>query len=824
LDFSAARLHDLRVASLPAGTVTFLFTDIEGSTRLVYELGDAYADLLSEYRTVLRNAFSRHNGIEVDNQGDGFFYVFGRATDALAGARDGQAALDGQIRVRMGIHTGEPLLVEGGYVGIDVHRAARIAAVGHGGQVLLSQATRDLVEDADLRDLGSHRLKDLTSPERIYQLGSDEYRPLRSLSGSNLPVVANPLVGRETELAALSALLLDEARLVTVTGPGGSGKTRLSMQVGAELLDEFPGGVFLARLAPLASADLVGPAILQAVGVRDLADLAERHALLIVDNFEHVLDAATDVAELLELGPAVKVLVTSRVPLRLQAEHEYMLDPLPEPDAIALLVERARAARRDFKPDDATAEICRHLDGLPLALELAAARLRTLDSATLLARLDKRLPVLTTGPRDAPERQRTLRATIEWSYDLLAEDLRALFIRLGVFVGTFAYDAAEAVAGATIDTLDGLVEASLVKALPDGRFLMLETIRELALEHMNGLDDRDDLRSRHAAYFLELALTASLDTDAPTEQHPEIVVPDVANLRAALAWSLERSEIEFGLRLLVALEQLWTLGYVEEGQRWYRSFLERADPAPTRLRAAALRSFGSSVHFGGNIELAEQLWEESLAVYREIGDDHGIAVILHRLSIIALEHGDFALARDRAERSLDIHRRLRNDKGACQPIALLGSLALQSGDREHGVALLEESAELARKIRFRWWLSGTLGALAEAALVDKRVADAKPLLHESVDLALQDHDRVGLSWYLGLYALVLAEEGDTELGGRIWGAVEAANAFIPGGPWLRDSDWLRRAINELADEAFHTAHAEGGEIALEDVATESVLA
>ena len=808
------------MASLPTGTVTFLFTDIEGSTRLLYELGDGYADTLREHRAILRDAFARHGGMEVDSQGDGFFFAFGRAADALAGAREAQATLDGPVRVRMGIHTGEPLLVDDGYVGIDVHRAARIAAVGHGGQVLVSESTRDLLGDVGLRDLGSHRLKDLTSPERIYQVGDAIFPPLRSLSATNLPVVANPLVGRETELAELSALLVDEIRLVTVTGPGGSGKTRLSMQVGAEVLDHFPGGVFFVRLAPLTSPDLVRPAILQAVGVRDLDDLAGRHMLLLLDNFEHVLDAASEVAAMLESGPAVKVLATSRVALRLHAEHEYVLDPLPETDAVALLVQRARAVRRDFQPDEATTEICRHLDGLPLALELAAARLRTLDATTLLARLDRRLPVLTSGARDAPKRQRTLRATIEWSYDLLTADDRELFARIGVFAGTFTYDAAEAVAGATLDTLHGIVEASLVKALPDGRFLMLETIRELALEHMNELADRDDLRSRHAAHFLALALAASLDTDAPTEQRPELVVPDVANLRAALGWALERGEIDFGLRLLVALEQLWVLGYVEEGQRWYRSFLERADTDATRLRAAALRSYASSAHFAGEIELAEQLCEESLAVYRQIGNDHGIAVMLHRLSIFALADGDLALAAERAETSLEIHRRLGNDKGACQPIALLGSLALQAGERERGTALLEESAELARKIRWRWWRAGTLAALAEAALVDEHVAEAKTMLCESIDLGLQVHDRVGLSWYLGLYALALAVEGATEAAGRSWGAVEAASAFIPGGPWPRDYDRLRQMIEAVADASFHRARAQAEDVGLEDVAAE----
>jgi tetratricopeptide (TPR) repeat protein len=373
-----------------------------------------------------------------------------------------------------------------------------------------------------------------------------------------------------------------------------------------------------------------------------------------------------------------------------------------------------------------------------------------------------------------------------------------------------------------MDTLDGLVDASLVKALPDGRFLMLETIRELALEHLSELVDRNELRARHAAYFLELALSASLDTDAPTEQRPELVVPDVANLRAALDWALERGETEFGLRLLVALEQLWVLGYVEEGQRWYRLFLDRADPAATRLRAAALRSFASSAHFAGDLDLAEGLCEQSLEIYRTIDDDHGIAVILHRLSILALAHGDLVLAGARASESLEIHRRLGNDKGACQPLASLGSLALQSGDRERGIALLEESADLAEKIRWRWWRAGTLGALAEVALGDEHSAEAKLLLRESIDLALQVHDRVGLSWYLGLYALALVLEGEASAAGRVWGAVEAGSAYIPGGPWPRDDTRLHQEVERLANAPFQAARAVAGNVALEAIAPELI--
>jgi predicted ATPase/class 3 adenylate cyclase len=807
------------VAELPAGTVSFLFTDVEGSTRLLHELGDAYADVLGEHRRALRECFDRHGGVEVDTQGDAFFVAFAKASDALAAAVDGKTALEtGPIRVRMGVHTGEPLLTDEGYVGIDVHRAARIAAVGHGGQILVSQSTRDLAALDGLRDLGDHRLKDLTAPERIYQLGAGEFPPLRSLNTTNLPVASNPLVGRELELAELTMMLRDSERLVTLTGAGGSGKTRLGLQVGAELLASFPGGVFFVPLAPLSGPELVRPAVARTVGVRELEELGGRNALFLLDNFEHVLDAAVDVASLLASGPAAKVLATSRTPLRLKGECEYAVDPLPEDDAVELLVQRARSVRRDFVPDGCAAEICRRLDGLPLALELAAARLRSLDASALLERLDHRLPLLTGGARDAPTRQKTLRATIEWSYDLLPDELQRIFTRLAAFAGTFSLDAAEAVADADVETLAAIAEASLIKPLVGSRFLMLETIREFASEHFAETQEADELRARHAEYYRDLALSASLDTDVPGEQEPAIVIPDVANLRAALGWALERDEIVFGLELLVALEQLWTLGYTAEGMRWYAAFLERADEAAPLLRARALRSFGSSAHFAGEFDLSSQLWEESLADYERLEDDHGIAVLLHRLSIRALECGDVERARDLSERSLELHRRVSNDKGACQPLALLGALALQTGDPAAGVALLKESADLAARVPWRWWRAGTLSALAAVALAGGREADAQILLTESVELALSLGDRVGLSWYLGQIALVLARQEKSEEAGRVWGAVEASAVFIPGGPWPRDFEGLRRNLLELADESFERGRRASRGLTLEDVA------
>jgi len=808
------------VAELPTGTVTFLFTDIEGSTRLLHELGDAYAEVLGEHRKALRECFSRHGGVEVDTQGDAFFVAFSRASDALAAAVDGRAALEpGPIRVRMGLHTGEPLVTDEGYVGIDVHRAARIAAVGYGGQILVSQSTRDLAAADALRDLGDHRLKDLTAPERIYQLGEGDFPPLKSLNTTNLPVASNPLVGRKTELAELTALLMGSERLVTLTGPGGSGKTRLCLQVGAELLEHFPGGVFFVPLAALSAPELVRPAILRTTGVRKLEDLGDRRTLLLLDNFEHLLGAAPEVAVLLEAGESAKVLATSRAPLRVHGEREFAVDPLPESDAVELLVQRARSVRRDFAPDEHAKEICRRLDGLPLALELAAARLRSLDSAALLGRLDRRLPLLTGGARNAPERQQTLRATIEWSYDLLPDDLRELFARLAVFAGTFSLDAAERVAGCTIETLDAVVESSLVKALVGNRFLMLETIRELAFERFAELDDVAELRAQHARYYHAVAVTACLDTDVAAEQRPEIVIPEASNLRAALSWALETGETEFGLDLLVALEQFWVFGYTAEGMRWHSAFLQHADAVPPLLRARALRSFGSSASFDGDFDLAERVWEASLADYEQLGDEHGIAVLLHRLSISALIHGDVQQAISRSERSLEIHRRLANDKGALQPLALLGAIALQAGDRGRGLAQLEESAELAAKIGWRWWRAGTVSLLAEVAIADGRIGDARVLLHEAVGLALEVGDRVGLSWYLSQFALALLHESRSEEAGRIWGAVETAAAFVPGGPWPRDIERLQSEVLALGDVAFETGRKAGRSLSLEEAAT-----
>src|SRR5262245_48377941 len=420
---------------LPRGTVTFLFTDVEGSTRLLHELGaEEYAAALGEHRRVLRAAFAAQGGVEVDTQGDAFFVAFPTAPGALAAAEDALAGLaSGPIRIRVGVHTGTPLVAEEGYVGVDVHRAARIAAAGHGSQVLVSASTAALVGTDGLRDLGEHRLKDLSAPERIYQLGDGEFPPLKSLYRTNLPVPATPFLGRNRELAEVLGLL-EDTRLLTLSGPGGTGKTRLGLQAAAEASDRYPDGVFWVPLAPLRDSNLVLETAAQALGATDgLAEhIADGTLLLLLDNFEHVVAAADGLAELLAACPNLQLLVTSRELLRVPAEQAYPVPPLEPDDGNELFLARAHAVDPGFAVSAAVPELCARLEQLPLALELAAARVGFLSPEQLLDRLAGRLDLLKAG-RGVDPRQQTLRATIEWSYELLGEAEQLLFARLAVF-------------------------------------------------------------------------------------------------------------------------------------------------------------------------------------------------------------------------------------------------------------------------------------------------------------------------------------------------------------------------------------------------------
>ena len=787
------------MVELPAGTVTFLFTDVEGSTRLLHELGDGYADVLAEHRRALRKAFVGYGGVEVDTQGDAFFVAFAKASDALKAAAEGREVLGpGPVKVRMGLHTGEPVVTDEGYVGIDVHRAARIAAAGHGGQILVSRATRDLAGSHSLRDLGEHRLKDLTAPERIYQLGDQDFPPLKSLNATNLPVASSSLVGRGRELSELAALFRDSARLVTLTGAGGSGKTRLALQVAAELVEDFPGGVFFVPLAGVEQSDLVESTLSATIGVRELADLRDRHALILVDNFEHLLDAAPAVGSLLSAAPQARVLVTSRAPLRVEGEQEYALEPLADGDAVELLTQRARAVRRDFEPDEAAREICRRLDGLPLALELAASRLRSLGSVALLERLDRRLPLLTGGRRDAPDRQRTLRATIEWSYDLLPQELRRVFERLAVFAGTFSLEAAEAVADATLDDVDALVEASLLKAVGEDRFLMLETIREFAGERFEGADDVQEVGRRHAEHYLRIAEAANLsDESEGAIEHHDVAERELDNFRKALAWSVEGGDVAAGLRLMTALDTFWVARDPFEGRGWFASLLETAEDVPQELRARALLTYGGLVFIVGEFEQGTRLFEESLAEYAAVGDERGRAEVLDRLSNSALVEDDYVRALALAEESLEIHRRFGSRKGEAVALGTIANVEWRTGNHQLALELAEKSATMAAEAGLLWWQTGMLQCLCEWSLESDRPDEADRFGREALRLAHRIGDRMHGLYLLAHLARGAAEDGRLERAGVLWGALEAEEERGIVGQWEDERELYAAPVRDV---------------------------
>ncbi len=536
---------------LPSGVVTFLFTDIEGSTRLLREHGTDYASLLGEHRRMVRTAIGRHDGVEVDTQGDAFFVAFGRADDAVVAAEEIVRA-EGPIRVRIGIHTGEPMVTHEGYVGLDVHRAARICAAAHGGQVVMSEATRLGLPSDPGRDLGMHRLKDLGAPERLFQLGTDEFPPLRSLNATNLPAQPDTLVGRSEDLDEV-ARRIDAARIVTLTGPGGTGKTRLALQAAAESIDRFEGGVFLVPLAAIGDPNLIEWAIGQTIGAQlGLSDhIGEKRMLLLLDNFEQLLpQAARPMADLVAACPNLRLLITSRAPLRIAGENEYAVSPLPAADAVELFLERAFVTR----PVEPVHEICRRLDGLPLAIELAAARTRILPPDQLLARLDHSLPVLVGGRRDAPERHQTLRATIAWSYDLLSPVERRLFDRLGVFVGGFTLMSAERICEADLETVESLVEQSLVRRTEDGRFGMLATILEFAVGLFEQAADSFARRQRHAAFHADWAEKSAELLRRTGDSSARVAFgAEMPNLRAAHGFALSQGDALLALRLATAM-------------------------------------------------------------------------------------------------------------------------------------------------------------------------------------------------------------------------------------------------------------------------------
>ena len=772
---------------LPTGTVTFLFTDIEGSTRLLDELGERYADVLAEHHRLMREAFRPRSGIEVDTAGDAFFVAFERASDAVAAAAAAQDALAPTgLRVRMGIHTGEPLVTVTGYVGMDVHRAARVMAAGHGGQVLISQTTRELLDSAvDLVDLGEHRLKDLSAPQRLYQLGHGEFPRLKTLHQTNLPIQPTPLLGRREELRKLGELLRDN-RLVTLVGPGGSGKTRLAVQLGAELVDEFEDGVFWVPVQSVTDPTLVERGIAQAVGAQDgvARSIGNRRLLLVLDNLEQVLGCAPAIASLLGETPHAKVVATSREPLRVSGEQRFLVSPLPEVDAVALFVDRAQAVDSTFRPDVAVDEICRRLDGLPLAIELAAARVTLLPPGDLLARLDRALPLLTGGPRDAPERQQTLRGAIEWSYELLDREEQRVFRALAVFAASFDVAAALAVCDAGLDTLQSLVEKSLVRRWGSGRFGMLETIHEYAREQLDASGEEPALAERQARHFLEVAESAHLSADTlDLGQRHDVALEEQENLRRALEWT-RSNDPERGLRLVIALENFWMTVGPGEGREHVEALLARAPVGlDRRLHGRAVRTLGGCLYISGDFEGGVRLYEEALADFEAVGDDAAAAHIRHRLGMEASRRGWTDEARRLGMESLETSRRLGITSGEAFGLSLAAEIAWSEGDREQALAYKTESARLAGEIGFVWWEAGALSDLADWSFDLRRLTDAEGHARSALRLATNIADRQLQVFLLALLAKIALERGDDLRAGLLWGAVEREEERGAIGQW-----------------------------------------
>lgn len=909
---------------LPTGTVTFLFTDIEGSVKLWESYPEAMKAILARHDALLRRAIEAHGGYVFKTMGDAFYAAFHTAPDALAAALAAQRALRAEnwgetlINVCMALHTGAADERDGDYFGPPLNRVARLLAAGHGGQVLLSLATQELVRDqlpptAQLRDLGEHRLKDLLRPERVFQLVAPDlpadFPLLHTLNNrsNNLPAQVTPFIGREREVeAARQQLQRPEVRLLTLTGPGGTGKTRLGLQLAADSLENFADGVFFVPLEPITEPALVASAIGQALNVHEVEGkpvlevlksyLRERQVLLLLDNFEQTLGAAPVVAQLLAAAPKLKILVTSRTVLHVYGEYDYPVPPLtlPHPKhvlpierltqygAVRLFIERAQAAKADFgitnENAPAVAEICARLDGLPLAIELAAAQVRFLSPQAILARMERRLPLLTGGARNLPARQQTLRGAIAWSYDLLTESEKELFRRVAVFVGGCTPEAAEQVCGGDpsmemVDELGPLVDQSLLKLAEANdalRFTMLETIREYAMEQLRESGQVEALRQRHAEYFLSFAQAAELQLKG-VEQVAWLqrLEADHDNLRAALRWTMEHGEGEWALRLAGALAQFWFMhSHFTEGRWWLGQSLElghRAEaagelsPAYWPLRgkalseagrmavqqgdyvaaralheeslliwreagdksgvAASLNYLGNVAFFQGDLTAARTLHEESLAIRRELGDKRSITVSLNNLAGVARLQGDYAAARMLYEENLAIRRELGDKLGIANTLSNLGMVASFQGDYAAASSLLNLSLAMRRELGDKMGIANSLNNLSFLILRQGSVAAAHALYQESALLRLDIGDKRGLTYSLQGLTSLAAARGQWEHAARLAGATQALVTAInaPLEPEFQaEFDRALTAARAQLDEAtFAEAWAKGRAMTLE---------
>jgi predicted ATPase/class 3 adenylate cyclase len=809
--------------------VTFLFTDIEGSTRLLQDLGESYRVVQDRHAEIVRGVLEAEGGREVRTEGDSFFAVFrtpAQGVRAAVAAQRGLAAgawpRDEPLRVRMGLHTGEGTLGGDDYIGIDVNRAARIADSGHGGQVLLSEATRALVGHAlpkgvTTRNLGHHRLKDFDEPQPLYDLVIDglpaDFPSIRTLGGprrTNLPSPRTSFVGRERELAEIRELLT-RTRLLTLTGPGGTGKTRLALRVAAEQIDRVDDGVFMVDLSAVTDPALVPSNIAASLEVREkpganlldtlAAHLGDRNLLLVLDNLEQVVDAAPAVDRLLDAAPRLRILATSRVPLHLSGEHEYLVGPLPLPDparrpdldvltaseSVRLFVERAASVRRDFRITEenaaTVAEIARRLDGLPLAIELAAGRVKMLSAQALLERLERRLPLLTGGRRDLPERQRTLRGTIEWSHELLEPEERRLFARLAAFRGGWSLESAEAVCGPglSLDVIDGmgsLLDKSLIgqEQFREGkvRFRMLETVHEFAAERLAGSGELEDIRRSHAQHFRDLAEEAEPHlTGEGQARWMERLERERENLRAALDWAESAPDADTALRI-AAIWRFWQLSarLAEARARLERILALPGAKVRDALRVRALGALGSILYWQNDFEGMRDAYEEAVKIAREVGEPRLLARALFDLSFVpSVTAGNFERQEQLLGRALA--QAPEDDRVLRAEIeGWLASLKLLSGDPDAAWEHLEESV-----------------ALAEAS---SGPATLGSVLAGSSFLASHDGDHERAARLLGALSRITEKAG------------APPPAFMGQ---FGDPEGAARAA--LGDEAFERAYAEG---------------
>jgi predicted ATPase/class 3 adenylate cyclase len=910
------------MADPPTGTVTFLFTDIEGSTKLWEKSPRGMQVALIRHDAVLWEAIERHGGFVFKTVGDAFCAAFPTALGALEAALAAQRGLFseawgaeiGTLRARMALHTGATHERDGDYFGPPVNRVARLLSAGHGGQILLSSSTQELVRDhlpaaTHLRYLGEKRLKDLSRPERIFQLTTpalpSEFPPLKTLEShtNNLPLQATPLVGREREVEAVCGLLRSsETRLLTLLGPGGTGKTRVGLQVAAELADDFEDGVFFVPIAAITDPTLVAPTIARVLGLSEggaqpLEELLEgylrdRQTLLLLDNLEQVLEAAPIVERLLSNAPNLKILATSRIPLGLYGEYEFPVPPLslPDPDslppleylteyeAIRLFVDRARAVRPDFSLTEengpAVVEICERLDGLPLAIELAAARIKLLPPRVLLDRLGNRLKILTGGARNLPERQRTLRNAIEWSYGLLDEGEKLLFGRLGVFSGGATLEAMEAVCDAEgdlpTDVFEGassLLDKSLLRqeegAAGEPRFVMLETIHEFANVKLEESGEVEAVRWAHAEYFLALAEEAEpMLWGAEDAAWLNRLEQEHNNMRAALSWAIAHESAELALRLSGALQWFWfAWGYYDEGRSWLEQALVKEDRASTAVRAKGLDAVGWLAHEQGDIDrataaaekglklsneagvgnvvvadlkhvlgetarqrgdydLAMEFYDEGLKLYQEAGDRRGVAWSLGSLANAAGDRGDHEQAKRLYEEGLVLSRRLGGARPLGAYLLSLGYEFLLEGNLERAAELNEEAEALFRKQGRRGDLRHVLPNLGWVALLQGDHERAEAVHEECLVLCRDLGDRLTASESIEGLACTAGAKGEAGRASVLFGAAEALREaagyqLAPRDRSLREP-YLTAARSQVGEAAWSEAWEEGRSMQFED--------